>query len=91
MELSKGFIAANKDELSGNVHYFFPEQTGGPALFTIMDDSSGDSFSQPDFQRFLVPSDTNLTGGCISSSHFFTGIYCDIVSIKDTILLKLRI
>ncbi|MCL2130159.1 MAG: hypothetical protein FWH35_07390 [Treponema sp.] len=90
LELSKGFISANKDELSGHVHYFLLDQTESQALFTILDDS-GDCFSKTDFQRFLVPSDTNLTGNCIFSSQLYTGIYHGIISIKDTILLKLRI
>jgi len=82
--------AASAYDLSGRAFYFFPEQTEEQALFVVSTDSGG-SYTQKDLQKFLVQGGMNCPENIRYSSHPKTILYCDPVSLKETIRLILRI
>ena len=76
--------------LAGGAWYSFPQQAGDPVVFTKAEDTRFSPL-RAESQRFFAPFGMSGSGNTLCSSRFRTNSKCGFVSIKETILLKLRI
>lgn len=74
----------------GKAYYFYPEQTGDPALVAFSDDT-WNSPVRADSQKAFSPLGEIGTGNTFFFSQFRKNSKNAVISIKDTILLILRI
>jgi Golgi nucleoside diphosphatase len=84
--LSAGSVALQTDELSGEEHLFFLDQTGKPVIFSVTN-TSRFSFLRMDFLRSYALFDVNGAGDSVYALQFKS----ETKDSKDLFPLKLRI
>ena len=85
-----GLAAEWQGGLSGGAYFFFPEQTKDPALFAQSDDTRNLPLRM-DSQRVSTFWGVNGSEDTFYTSQFRKNSKNGIVSIKDTIIVNLRI